>query len=78
LAALAPTALVDGLAFEQLVVYRDLLPLDKNLAALMRAVINNEARYVSQFPYCSAFQPPPESGLNTTHNSFADGVMVNP
>lgn len=44
----------------------------------MKAVINNEARYVSQYPYCGAFQPPPESGLAPTHNDWADGVTVNP
>ncbi|KAI0068999.1 hypothetical protein BV25DRAFT_1792433 [Artomyces pyxidatus] len=59
-------------------VYRSLLTTDKNLATLMKAVINNEARYVSQFPYCGSFQPPPESGLSPTHNDYADGVTVNP
>lgn len=29
-----------------------LLPHDKNLQALVKAVINTEARYISQFPYC--------------------------
>lgn len=36
------------------------------------------ARYISQYPYCGAFQPPPESGLSPSHNSYADGVIVNP
>jgi len=36
------------------------------------------ARYVTQYPYCGSFQPPPESGLSPSHNSFADGVTVNP
>jgi len=58
--------------------YHALLPLDKNLATLQRAVINNEARYIQQFPYCGAFQPPPESGLSPSHNDWADGVTVNP
>ncbi|KAF8528877.1 Six-hairpin glycosidase-like protein [Hysterangium stoloniferum] len=62
----------------QFAVYRDLLPLDKNLATLQRAVLNNEARYIQQFPYCGSFQPPPESGLPTSHNDWADGVTVNP
>jgi meiotically up-regulated gene 157 (Mug157) protein len=41
-------------------------------------VINNEARYVAEYPYCGSFQPPPESGLAPTHNDWADGVTVNP
>jgi len=58
--------------------YRSLLSIDPALATLVRAVINNEARYISQFPYCGSFQPPLESGLSPSHNSFADGVTVNP
>ncbi|THH17624.1 hypothetical protein EW146_g3227 [Bondarzewia mesenterica] len=62
----------------QLAVYRSVLPSDPELATLVRAVINNEARYIFQYPYCGAFQPPPESGLSPTHNDWADGVTVNP
>ncbi|KAI0700704.1 Six-hairpin glycosidase-like protein [Cytidiella melzeri] len=58
--------------------YHSLLGQDKELATLVKAVINNEARYVSQYPYCGAFQPPPESGLAPTHNDYADNVIVNP
>ncbi|GLB33616.1 putative DUF1237 containing protein [Lyophyllum shimeji] len=58
--------------------YHSLLALDPELAKLVKAVINNEARYVAEYPYCGAFQPPPESGLRPTHNDWADGVTVNP
>ena len=58
--------------------YRPLLNIDKNLAALVRAVINTESRYVSQYPYCGAFQPPPESGLPPAYNSYATDVTVQP
>ncbi|OBZ76201.1 hypothetical protein A0H81_03588 [Grifola frondosa] len=58
--------------------YHTLLSSDKELATLVKAIINNEARYVSQYPYCGAFQPPPESGLAPSHNDYADGVTVNP
>ncbi|KII95373.1 glycoside hydrolase family 125 protein [Plicaturopsis crispa FD-325 SS-3] len=58
--------------------YHSLISLDKDLATLVKAVINNEARYVSQYPYCGAFQPPPESGLSPTVNDYATGVTVNP
>jgi len=58
--------------------YSSLLALDRNLATLVRAVINNEAHYIKHFPYCGAFQPPPESGLEPTENPWALGVKVNP
>ncbi|TDL29300.1 hypothetical protein BD410DRAFT_779669 [Rickenella mellea] len=58
--------------------YHNLYTADKKLASLAKAVINNEARYISQYPYCGAFQPPPESGLPPTTNDWAIGVTVNP
>lgn len=58
--------------------YQALLPKDPELKALVKAVINNEARYIKQYPYCGAFQPPPESGLSPTHNDWNDGVTINP
>ncbi|EJD01025.1 uncharacterized protein FOMMEDRAFT_21486 [Fomitiporia mediterranea MF3/22] len=58
--------------------YHSLLGEDKDLATLVKAVIHNEARYISQYPYCGAFQPPPESGLQPTVNDWAIGVTVNP
>ncbi|KAF8897341.1 Six-hairpin glycosidase-like protein [Infundibulicybe gibba] len=58
--------------------YHSLLAVDPQLATLVKAVINNEARYVAQYPYCGSFQPPPESGLAPSHNDWADGVTVNP
>ncbi|KAG8218384.1 Six-hairpin glycosidase-like protein [Butyriboletus roseoflavus] len=58
--------------------YRSLLSIDHELATLVKAVINNEARYISEHPYCGAFHPPPESGLPLSHNAWADRVVVNP
>jgi len=55
-----------------------LLSRDADLAALVKAVINTESRYVAEYPYCGAFQPPPESGLGPTENDWAIGVVVNP
>ncbi|EIM88208.1 uncharacterized protein STEHIDRAFT_95225 [Stereum hirsutum FP-91666 SS1] len=62
----------------QLAVYMSLVSQDSNLQSLIKGVINNEARYVSAYPYCGAFQPPPESGLEPSHNDYADLVTVNP
>ncbi|KAL2208002.1 hypothetical protein CC79DRAFT_1333817 [Sarocladium strictum] len=55
-----------------------LLPHDENLKKLVKAVINTEARYIKEYPYCGAFQPPPESGLAPTLNDYAVNVTVNP
>ncbi|KAJ7240134.1 hypothetical protein B0H12DRAFT_1135150 [Mycena haematopus] len=62
----------------QFAAYIPLLATEPELATLVKAVINNEARYVTQYPYCGSFQPPPESGLAPSHNNWADGVTVNP
>lgn len=55
-----------------------MLSRDPDLAALVRAVINTESRYIAEYPYCGAFQPPPESGLDPTENDWAIGVVVSP
>ncbi|KAF9055508.1 hypothetical protein BDZ89DRAFT_1088090 [Hymenopellis radicata] len=58
--------------------YATLLTLDSNLADLVKAIINTESRYVAAYPYCGAFQPPPESGLGTSYNEYAELVDVYP
>jgi len=40
-----------------------LLPLDPELQALVKAVINTESRYIAAFPYCGA------------HNAFLRAVV---
>ncbi len=34
--------------------YGSLLSIDPHLATLVKAVINNEARYVAEYPYCES------------------------
>ncbi|KAG8879181.1 hypothetical protein FRB97_001910 [Tulasnella sp. 331] len=58
--------------------YGSILAADNNLAALVKAVIQTEARWITEYPYCGAFQPPPESGFGLTRNPWAEGVTVNP
>ncbi|KZT59039.1 glycoside hydrolase family 125 protein [Calocera cornea HHB12733] len=62
----------------QLHVYQSLLKEDRQLQALWKAVLHNEARYITAYPYCGAFQPPPESGLPPSVNDYALDVTVNP
>lgn len=38
---------------DQFAHYKSLLAIDAELARLVKAVINNEARYVAEYPYCS-------------------------
>ena len=60
----------------QFVPYLPLLPYDTNLQTLFRGLINLQARYIAGKPYCNAFLPPPESGLNPS--TLPGGIRVTP
>ncbi|KAF7339205.1 hypothetical protein MVEN_01997900 [Mycena venus] len=62
----------------QFKVYLPLVGHDEPLKQLTRGVINLQARYITQFPYCNAFQPPPESGLPAECCSGDTGAAVSP
>ncbi|KAJ7065853.1 Six-hairpin glycosidase-like protein [Mycena amicta] len=62
----------------QFKVYLPLVAYDKPLRELTRGVINLQARYITEYPYCNAFQPPPESGLPPQGGSGDVGAAVSP
>ncbi|KAF7288870.1 hypothetical protein MIND_01402800 [Mycena indigotica] len=58
--------------------YLNLVGHDEPLRQLTRGVINLQARYITQYPYCNAFQPPPESGLPKQWGSGDTGARISP
>lgn len=44
--------------------YHSLLAVDPELATLVKGVINNEARYVAEYPYCCVEKPSGSSAAN--------------
>ncbi|KLO18061.1 hypothetical protein SCHPADRAFT_919192 [Schizopora paradoxa] len=58
--------------------YLPLVGKDLALRNLTRGVINLQARYITMYPYCNAFQPPPESGLQPQCCSGDVGASISP
>ncbi|KAJ6571091.1 Six-hairpin glycosidase-like protein [Mycena capillaripes] len=60
----------------QFKVYLPLMAQDKPLQKLTRGVINLQARYITEYPYCNAFQPPPESVRFAVFIIFRNGLTL--
>ncbi|GMM35142.1 hypothetical protein DASC09_024670 [Saccharomycopsis crataegensis] len=61
----------------QLSVYQPLAKYDQSLKDLITGAINTQARYIVYDPYCNAFQPPPESGIERQQSAI-DKVFPRP
>lgn len=58
----------------QLQSFKTVVDDDDKIASLYRGAINLQARYMRLFPYCNAFQPPPESGMPPQNEHEGDVV----
>lgn len=61
----------------QLMNYQTLAKSDEALYQLILGAIDTQAEYVTQYPFCGAFQPPSPSGLAPTNNTQVDTVTPN-
>lgn len=59
----------------QLMPYVEFCDRDQDLANLFKGAIALQARYVAQFPFCNAFQPPRESKLSPILDNSHDSVV---
>jgi len=62
----------------QLQPYIDLLPYDEELKKLVSGAIRIQAQFISSWPYCNAFNAPPESNIPPVTSTVKDRVFPAP
>ena len=54
--------------------YQSLITTNNDISSLFRGTINLQSRYITNAPYCNAFQPPVESGLPPQASGFRGDI----
>lgn len=62
-------------AHKQVQIYSPLAKSDPKIKKLILGLINTQSDFVLSHPYCNAFQPPPQSGIDFKFNNENDAVF---